>query len=91
MRLGGLEYFQNWLFWSGFLHSVSNMQEFLYLRVSKGIFIVFIILAWFNLLSCSYPKCCCNIIVDLTKARMKKIHSGILVTINIRVQIGDFT
>ena len=27
---------------------VSNMQEILYMRIFTGIFIVFIILAWFN-------------------------------------------
>ena len=32
-----------------------------------------------------------NIIIDLMKVRMQKMHAGILVTINVRVQVGDLT
>ena len=32
-----------------------------------------------------------NIIIDLTKVRTQKIHAGILVTIEIRVQVGELT
>ena len=67
------------------------MQELLYVRILKGIFIIFIILTRFNLIPRSYPKFCCNIIIDLMKVRMHIIDAGILVTINVRVQVGDLT
>ena len=36
-RLGGIELwdFQNWIFWTGFLLDLSNIQEFLYACILK--------------------------------------------------------
>ena len=40
-------YGHNWLFWNFFWIGISNMQEFLYLRIFIEIFIVFIVLLIF--------------------------------------------
>ena len=81
MKLGGFGYFHNWIFWSGFLLSVSNMQEFLYISMLKE-YISYL----YSQRRSTYDHV---VVLDLTKVRTQKIHSVILVANNVRVQVGD--
>ena len=81
MKLGGFGYFHNWIFWSGFLLGVSNMQEFLYISILKE-YLSYL----YSQRRSTYDHV---VVLDLTKVRTQKIHSVILVANNVRVQVGD--
>ena len=41
-RFWTYRYFQSWMFWTSFRFGLSNVQDFLYVNIFKGVFIIFI-------------------------------------------------